>query len=241
MHLDDERLQRFLHRELDADDRRAAGDHLSSCADCRERLFALERDQKEVYRLLQRADSPPPSITAMDVMAQGRSSQGGRTRWAAGILLAVAVIGGAYAIPGSPLKAWVRTARERFRGGEHPARPVEPRMPLMAGIAVPPGQRLIILFERAHPQSRAHITIGDWTDVRVRGPSGGATFGSEADTLRIGNRDSTGTFEIEIPYDARQVEIRVAGRRIFAKDSGRIVAPGAGEGKGVYVLPLSAP
>ena len=70
---------------------------------------------------------------------------------------------------------------------------------------------------------------------------GGATFGPDGDTLRIRNRDSTGTFEIEIPYDARRVEIRVAGKQIFARDSGRVVAPGVSEGKGVYVLPLGAP
>jgi hypothetical protein len=132
----------------------------------------------------------------------------------------------------------MRAVRDRIGA---PEQRVDAPMPLMSGIAVPPGEHLVIFFERQHPQSRAHVTIGDWSEVRVRGPSGGAAFGSEADTLRIGNRDSTATFEIEIPFDARKVEIEVAGRRIFARDSGRIVAPGAGEGKGVYVLPLSAP
>jgi hypothetical protein len=111
----------------------------------------------------------------------------------------------------------------------------------MAGIAVPPGERLVILFERSHPESRARISLGDWAEVRVRGPSGGATFGSEADTLRVGNRDSTATFEIEIPRGARKVEIRVAGARIFAKDGPRVTATGAGESAAVYLLPLSAP
>ncbi len=238
MHLDDEQLQRFLHRELSPDDRRLAGEHLASCPECRDHLFELEREQKEVYRLLQRVDSSPPAIAAADVITKGHASRAGWNRWAAGILLGAAAAGAAYAMPGSPLPGWVHAVRERIHGS---AQRAVPSMPLMAGIAVPPGERLIVLFDRSHPRSQAHVTIGDWTEVRVRGPSGAATFGSEADTLRIGNRDSTATFEIDIPFDARKVEIQVAGRRIFVKDSGRIVAPGASDGEGVYVLPLSAP
>src|SRR5262245_19183236 len=108
MHLDDEQLQRFLHRELSADARRPAGDHLSSCAECRERLFELEREQKEVYRLLQRVDSPSPAVTAAEVATRARASRSPWGRWAAGILLAAALTGAAYALPGSPLRQWVR-------------------------------------------------------------------------------------------------------------------------------------
>jgi hypothetical protein len=239
MHPDDEQLQRFLHRELNADSRRSVSEHLVTCGNCRERLFDLERDQKEVYRLLQRVDSPPPAITAAEVAAAARASRFEWGRLAAGILLAVGLAGGAYAMPGSPLRDWIRGARDTIQGSERPPTPVEPPMPLMAGLAVPPGERLVILFERAHPQSQARVSIGDWTEVRVRGPSGGATFGSEADTLRVGNRDSTATFEIEIPRDARKVEIRVAGTRIFAKDGPRIVAQGAGGTEKVYLLSLA--
>lgn len=239
MHLDDEQLQRFLHRELNADSRRSASEHLAACAECRERLFDLERDQKEVYRLLQRVDSPPPPVTAAEVAVAARASRFEWGRPAAGVLLALALAGGAYAMPGSPLRDWIRGARDRIQKAEPPPKPVEPPLPLMAGLAVPPGERLIILFERAHPQSKARVSLGDQAEVRVRGPSGGATFGSEDDTLRVGNRDSTATFEIEIPRDARKVEIRVAGIRIFAKDGARIVAQGAGEAEEVYLLPLA--
>ncbi len=240
MHLDDEQLQRFLHRELNADSRRSAGEHLTTCAECRERLFELERDQKEVYRLFQSVDSPPPRVTAADVVAAGaRTSHFEWGRLAAGILLAAALAGGAYAMPGSPLRDWMRGARDRIQGPARPPKLVESPIPLMAGLAVPPGEGLVILFERAAPLSTAHVSLGEEAEVRVRGPSGGATFGSEADTLRIGNRDSTATFEIEIPRAARKVEIRVAGTRIFLKDGTRIVAPGAGEDEEVYLLPLA--
>jgi hypothetical protein len=241
MHLDEEQIQRFLHGEEDDLTARASADHLRSCPQCRERLASAERDQREVYGLLRLADGPPPAVTAEQVIARARSSGVGWGRWAAGILLAVAVAGGAYAMPGSPLPGWLHDVRAPIQGPERSPRPPEPAMPLLAGIAVPPGERLVILFERSHPEARARITLGDWAEVRVRGPSGGATFGSEADTLRVGNRDSTATFEIEIPRGARMVEIRVAGARIFTKDGPRVTASGGGESAEVYLLPLSAP
>ena len=241
MHLDDEQLQRFLHRELEADSRRTAGDHLATCVECRERLFEVERDQKEVYRLLQAVDSWPPAITAKDIAVGARTARLRRGRWAAGILLAAVVAGAAYALQGAPVRDWIRDARERTQGSMQAPKPAEPPLPLMAGLAVPAGDRLIILFERAQPGSKARVSIGNGTEVRVRGPSGKVTFGSEADTLRVGNRDSTATFEIDIPRGARMVEIRVAGTRVFSKEGPRISAPGADEGQEVYLFPLSAP
>jgi hypothetical protein len=234
MHLDEEQLQRFLHRELDADVRRSAAEHLATCVECRDRLFELERDQKEVHRLLARVDSPPPEVTAHQIAARARGSDPAWGKWAAGILLAAALAGGAYAMPGSPLREWAREAREWIGGTEPPPRPLAPPMPVMAGLAVPAGDRLFILFGRSQPRSRVRVSIGDWTEVRVRGPSGGATFGSEADTLRVDNRDSTGTFEVEIPRQAPRVEIRVMDRRIFLKDGARI-EPASD------LLPLTAP
>ena len=240
MHLDEEQLQRFLHGEQDEPSTRAAAGHLRSCPQCRARLSEVERDQREVYALLRPVGGPPPAVTAEQIAERARGSRLGWGRWAAGILLAAVIAGGAYAMPGSPLAGWVHAVSERIRGSERPPTPVEPPpMPLMAGLAVPPGKGLVILFEQAQPQSKVHVSLGDWTEVRVRGPSGGATFGSEADTLRIGNRDSTATFEVEIPRDARMVEIRVAGTRIFAKEGARIVAPGADEVAEVYLLPLT--
>jgi hypothetical protein len=240
MHPDDERLQLFLHREVNADSRLSAAEHLASCGDCRERLFDLERDQQEVYCLLQRMDSPLPKVTAAEVAARARVSPVEWGRWAAGILLAAALAGGAYAMPGSPLRDWMRGVGQRLQDSEPPPKPVEFPVLLLAGLAVPPGERLVIRFETEQPQSWVHVSIGAWTEVRVRGPSSSATFGSKADTLRIGNRDSTATFEIEIPRDARKVEIGVAGMRVFAKDGSRIAAPDASEGQEFYLFRLTA-
>lgn len=241
MHLDDEQLQRLLHGELDRDSADALAVHVAGCADCRQRLSEAELDQAEVYGLLRLVDHPAPPVDAESVAASARGHDRGWGRWAAGILLAMAAAGGAYAAPGSPLRGWIQAVREWTREStpseERPRAPVAP----MAGLAVPPGDGLTILFESAQPRSQVRISLGEGAEVRVRGPSGAATFDSEADRLRVFNRDSVATFEIEIPRDARRVEVRVGSERIFLKDGPRITVPASGNGREVYLLPLVPP
>lgn len=240
MHLDDEQLQRLLHGELDQDSAGALAVHVAGCADCQQRLSDAERDQAEVYGLLRLVDHPPPPVDAESVAADARGHDRGWGRWVAGILLAMAAAGVAYAASGS-LPGWIQAVREWTREStpseERPRAPVAP----MAGLAVPPGDGLTILFESPQPRSQVRISLGEGAEVRVRGPSGAATFDSEADRLRVFNRDSVATFEIEIPRDARRVEVRVAGRRIFLKDGARVVAEGPGDHREVYLLPLAPP
>ena len=112
----------------------------------------------------------------------------------------------------------------------------------MAGLAVPPADPLTILFDSAQSGSQVRISLGEWSEVRVRAPSDAATFGSEAGRLRIlANRDSTATFEIEIPREAPRVEIRAAGRQIFLKEGTRVTGRGIGDRREVYLLPLAPP
>ena len=49
IHLDDERLQRLLHGELDTAAAAAARDHLAGCAACAARLDEAERDEQAVF------------------------------------------------------------------------------------------------------------------------------------------------------------------------------------------------
>ena len=241
MHLDDEQLQRLLHGELDPRTARLLAEHLPRCAECRDRLSRAEQDQTEVYELLRLLDHAPPPMDAKSIAARASRPDRGWGRLAAGILLAMAIAGGAYALPGSPLPGWTRAVLNGTRDRGTTEVPPPAPAPPMAGLAVPAGEGLTILFESPQPRSSVRISLGEWGEVRVRGPSGAATFGSEADSLRVVNRDSTATFEIEIPREARRVEIRVADRRIFLKDGSRITVPGSGDGREVYLLPLVPP
>ena len=108
MHLNEEQLQRLLHGELSAGARRNAGDHLAACNECRERLVLAQRDEGEILELLRQVDHPLPAVDAEALAARARGIGLVWGRWAAGILLVLGTVGAAYAVPGSPVRGWVR-------------------------------------------------------------------------------------------------------------------------------------
>ena len=72
IHLDDERLQRLLHGELDTAAAAAARDHLAGCAACAARLDEAERDEQAVLGLLEKLDDATPAVRA-DAVADRKS------------------------------------------------------------------------------------------------------------------------------------------------------------------------
>jgi hypothetical protein len=107
-----------------------------------------------------------------------------------------------------------------------------------AGVAIPAGRELVIVFTTAEPGSEARISPTDGAEVVVRAPQGAATFTSDVNRLTIDNRVAASTFEIAIPRSSRRVEIRVKNDRIYLKEGGRITpaAPDTGE---VHVLRIA--
>jgi hypothetical protein len=244
MHLDQEQLQRLLHRELTPSLDARAREHLTGCADCRDRVAAAERDEAAVHALLRLVDHAPPRVEAGTLAARAHSWGSGWGRWAAGILLLLGLAGVAYAAPGSPLRGWVRAAVERVMSRREQApTALPPQNPdaALAGIAVTPGRQLLILFTAHGAGARARVSLTDSAEVVVRAPVGAATFYSDADRLVIDNKSVPTTFEIQIPRAAPRVEIRVGPDRIFLKDGPRIVIQGSAEAEGPYVLSLAPP
>jgi hypothetical protein len=199
----------------------------------------------EVNALLRALDHPVPTITAESLAARARARGrvGTPLRWAAAIGLALGAAGAAFAIPGSPLPGWVSTIATRLRGSTV-ARPVDSvQTPVAdrgtAGIAVPPGRSLLILFAGAGSGGLARVSLADRAEVVVRAPTGAATFTSEADRLVIEDRNAPDTFAVEIPRSAPRVEIRVGGNPALVAERGRIVAAGAPDSAGTYTLRLA--
>lgn len=194
-------------------------------------------------RLLRHLDHAVPRISADDVAARARvEGTRIRLRWAAGFVLAAALAGTAYAVPGSPLRGWFSTLAERFREEAVPNTdsalvPVAP----MAGVAIVPGPALVIEFTDLQQQGQARVTLTDGDQVQVRAPSGAATFSSDPERLVIDNRGSTAEFEIEFPRGASWIEIRVAGARVLLKERNRVTLTRGAAEPAAWSVPLTPP
>src|SRR5262245_8545380 len=252
MHLDEEQVQRLLHGELAPEVVPVVREHLATCVECRARAEESRREEEEIHALLGLLDEAPPSLDARTVARQARMRPLQREqrweRWAAGIVVVIGVSGVSYAIPGSPVRAWVKAVVGRVGGrtGRSPTaaggstapepRPIPAPAPPAAGIAVAPGRELIVTFTSARGEARVSLTGS--TAVVVRAPAGAASFTSHVDRLIIDNVGSA-IFNIEIPRSAQRVEIRVGDRRLLLVESGRILGVEPSESGGPRLVPLA--
>ena len=161
-----------------------------------------DQHEREIFRLLESVDSRPPALTAERVVAiaDGRRRRSGLYRWAAVILL-VAVVGGvAYALPGSPFRSWLEAlvSPQPVPVSDQPILP----LPVPAGIAVDPGERLTVVFDRPPAGTRARVTLTDDSQLVVETPSGGARFTAGSNSILVSiTRDST-LVQVRIPRSA---------------------------------------
>lgn len=244
VHLDDEQVQRMLHGELTPEAHATTATHLGACVECRARVAIAEREERGALALLEHLDHAAPTVHVRSVMT-ARRPRPGLARWAATILLVVAVGGVAYAAPGSPLPRLFDRLLSR-RDVSPPERTVTPNTDssrtdeeVTQGVAVAPGDRFVIDFASRSPTAVAAISLTDDPEIAVRAVGGSATFTSAVDRVSIGSDASVTRFEIEIPRAAPQVEVRVAGRRVFLKEGDRVTADGDRDATGSYRVPLA--
>jgi hypothetical protein len=243
MHLDEAQVQQLLHGELARVDETAAREHLAACIVCRDRVAVAAREEADVFAVLGAVDHPAPVIAVSAIEGRARAPDARRLKWAASVVLALGIAGAAYAAPGSPLprlvgtlSGWMRPDPERAQTRSSPS---PPGAASVAGVAIAPGQRLVIVFASSQAEGDAFVRLTDGAEVVVRAPSGAATFSSDADRLVIDNRGGTRTFEIQIPRTAPHVEILVERMRRFVKDADRIKANELPGEPGLYAVPLS--
>src|SRR5262245_44329968 len=119
-HLDEERVQRLLGGELPAPAEAAAREHLAVCEDCSRRVAEAKHEEDEVSALLRAVDDPRPAVSADAVAARASAHSWFWGRWAAVLLIALGLAGGAYALPGSPLPALVQAVVAWIGGAPSP-------------------------------------------------------------------------------------------------------------------------
>lgn len=246
MHLDEERLQRFLHGELPPGDAAAAREHASNCDVCSKRLNAAAEEEMEISALLGLVDHRVPSVSAEWLARKASPSPQRRSsmRWAAGILLFVGLAGAAYAATNSHLSGWLRTAVEWLFPPE-----VVQREPIRThaltdgtgGIAAAPGREFVISFTRPDSEAQARVTLTDKAQVIVRAAQGTASFTSSAAGLGVDNFAVGATFDIEVPRSAPRLEIQVAGTRIFLKEGSRVRTQSEADGDGSFSISFPPP
>jgi hypothetical protein len=243
MHLDDERIQRLLHGELEPAGERLARQHLAACELCRTLVDEARIEEHRIYGLLREVDHPPPAMDPRVILAAGRSPRTRWERWAAGLLLVVAAGGAAYAAPGSPLPAALDRlvailAPTQSRTGTDTA--AIDSAPLGAGIAVRPGDRLTIRFVVEGDSAVATLSLTEGDEAVVRAVAGAATFSSDVDLLSVRSAGPA-RFEIFIPRSAPWVEVLAGDTPVFRKRAADVVTETEPGADGRYGLELSSP
>jgi anti-sigma factor RsiW len=242
MHLDEEQVQRLLHGQLAAGTESSARDHIATCAECRSRLAEAEREEEWVFERLRRLDHSQPKVDVESIMMPRGRPVPAWGRLAAGIFLALAATGVAYAAPGSPLPRLIEQVIQLIGANlERRVRttPSAGTGESQAGIAVAPGERLAIVFRGDSTGDTAVVSLTDSAEVIVRARGGTTTFSTESDQLRIGHRGGPAKFEIRIPRMAPLVEVEVRGRRVLMKQNSRLTADVGPDSTGRYLFPLS--
>ena len=194
----------------------------------------MKRDDEELLRYL---DHEPPKVTAEDIAARAEPSV--RFRWAAGLLLAAAIAGTALAAPGSPVREWLFGPPDASEGLEAELPAALPDS-AMAGIAIVPGQTLVIEFTSLQTAGTLRVTLIDGYQVQVSTPSSAASFSSDPERLVIENR-GTSDFEIVLPRSAPYIAIRVAGSTVLRKEGDRVILNRGTTEPASWNVPLTAP
>jgi hypothetical protein len=240
MHLDDEQIQRLLESAKATSVRSVADAHLAGCPECQRRVAEAEAEESRLFERFRKLDHPAPPMSARDVMIAGpRSSGWGRL--AAGVVLAVATAGLAYAAPGSPVPRWIDRIIQSIAPAHSAPRqitPPGPAVPSHAGIAVEPGERFVIQLTARHTLDSAVVSLTDSVELTVRVRGGVTTFTSDVGRLGVVHAGASGILEIQVPQAAPSVELRVGGRRVWLKEGGQVHSDGSPDAQGRYRLGL---
>jgi hypothetical protein len=199
-------------------------------------------DDAELDAILARIDHPVPDVSARDVMARARRRGAPTLRRAAAIVGALAVVGGAaYAAPGSPVRGWVRdVARGLGWTDDIPALAAPPQVPggaTAAGIALAPGERMVIRFAAEGATGAVRVAVGGGQDVDIRSMSPTTTFASEPDRLLVDHLTSD-TVQVLLPRTSTHLEIQVGDRSVLIQEGTTVSTSAARDAFGAWLIPL---
>lgn len=256
MHLNDEQIQRYLHGELSSGERADVASHVSECELCAGRVAEAEQEERDVFDRLGALDHPVPHHDVNAVMqARVENERAPSTVphvWLrrAAVIVMIAVLGGAaYAIPGSPLPAWIdKIATALQDGGKAPVEQdrvnvdtvdTTTLVPAVSGVAIPPSRNFAIVLAAPQDSGVVYLTPTDGFNVVIRAIGGAPRYTlASSDRLDVDNTGLDSSYEIEVPMTAPYVELMIGDRRVVLKDRVRFGENLPSDEKGRYVISL---
>lgn len=236
-HLGEGTLQELLDGELAPGARAGVEAHLASCPACAGELAELRGLTARTSALLGLVEATPPVLAAQARFARHRRG-GGAFREArralpraAALVLAVAGVAAAAAIPGSPAREWVRglgvaERTEQPAPEQRPAPRAAPPAPAMAPKAVsihPSEGRVRIAVSASSPELRvrARLVPGGKAEVTATGAATTARFSTGPGRIEVRGA-GPGELVVTLPSDAQAAFVEVNGRVLAAKEGAEL-------------------
>ena len=234
MHADEGQLRTLVDGELGHEQLRH---HVQGCGACKARAEWVRMERDEVFDLLATLDHSRAGVGPEKVIARGLALRWRPIAKAAGFAVVFALAGAAYAAPRSPIRSLLARVLSR-EPAPSPAVQRSAAEPVVSGITVAPGDRMVIAFAAAQPKGEIRVRLGDVEEIEVRTTGAGAAFTAGEKNLSINNTGLNADFEILLPRSAPLVELFIGKDRIFAKRGDEVTTLGSRTATGGYVVSL---
>lgn len=249
MHLSEHEL--FLVGDDPADPRHR---HVASCATCAARVERARRFDGALLTLLRGLDHDAsafgPPLRAIDVMALARQrSRERRARsrraWLGGLATLAAASAAAAAIPSTRWHALV----ERFtrtpvvateRASSAPDVTASEAPAARGSIAVAASPAVMVAFRFVQSTGVIRVMLTDASQIRIEHSGGAPRYVVSPQGVGIENAESSASYLIRVPRSSDSVEVRIAGRLVFAKHGMSITGVARSDGPGAYQLDFTS-
>ena len=236
-HLGEGTLQELLDGELPPGARAEAEAHLATCTACAGELAELRGLTARTSALLGLVEAAPPVLAAQARFARHRRAGGAFKEArralprAAVLVLAVAGVAAAAAIPGSPAREWVRNLGLAERSAQPTAVQPAPEAAAPAPVVMAPKAisilpsdghiRIAVSASSPELRVRARLVPGAKAEVTATGAAATARFRTGPGRIEVLGA-GPGELVVTLPADAEAAFVEVNGRVLAAKEGGEL-------------------
>ncbi|MEP7384140.1 MAG: hypothetical protein ABI910_20860 [Gemmatimonadota bacterium] len=245
MHLLEHEL--YLVSGDDADPRRR---HAGACAECAARVEGARSFERTLPALLRRLDRSAsdlaPTLTTTDVIALARqrvNERAARRRRAflGGLATLAAASAAAAAIPTARWHALIERLTLPASTTPHrldsppSAGPAQPAA-MRGSIAFAPSPAVTLSFRFVQAAGAIRIVLTDSRQIRVEHSGGTPTYVLSQRGVAVENSASSASYVIDVPRTTDAIEVRIAGRLVFAKLGASVTGIAETDGPDAYHL-----